>query len=114
MDVPFIMENVYDINSIKCPCGSSRRGLERPENDVATLHVVEISEDAREHYHKNMTEIYFVLEGKGEILLNGESYPVTPGSTILINAGTRHKARGKLKVVVVVIPPFDSRDEFFD
>ena len=114
MDLPFIMENVYDINSIKCPCGFSRRGLERPENDVATLHVVEISEDAREHYHKNMTEIYFVLEGEGEILLNGEAYPVKPGSTILINAGTRHKARGKLKVVVVVIPPFDSRDEFFD
>lgn len=114
MNVPFIMDDVYGLRGVKCPCGFSRRGLERPENDVATLHIVEISEDAREHYHENLSEIYFVLEGEGEILLNGESYPVRPGSTVLINAGTRHKARGKLKVIVVVIPPYDPQDEFFD
>jgi len=114
MDVPFIIDNVYDLQGVKCPCGFSRRALARPENDVATLHVVDISEDAREHYHKNMREIYFVLEGEGEILLNGESYPVKPGSTVLINAGTRHKARGRLKVINVVVPPFDPMDEFFD
>jgi len=114
MNLPFIMDNVYDLHAIKCPCGFSRRGLQRPENDVATLHVVEISEDAREHYHKSMSEIYFVLEGTGEILLDGQSYPVKPGSAILIGPGTRHKAKGKLKVIVVVIPPFDPRDEFFE
>jgi len=114
MDVPFITDNVYDLEAVKCPCGLARRGLKRPENDVATLHLTEISEDAREHYHKNMCEIYFVLEGEGEIVLNGERHPVKPGSTVLINAGTRHKAVGKLKVIVVVIPPFDPQDEFFD
>lgn len=114
MDRPFIMDNVYELAGVRCPCGFSRRGLERPENDVATLHVVDISEDAREHYHKNMSEIYFVLDGEGEIVLDGENYPVKPGSTVLINAGTRHKARGKLRVIVVVIPPFDPEDEFFD
>ncbi len=114
MDVPFIMDNVYELRGVKCPCGFSRRALEKPENDIATLHVVDISEDAKEHYHKNMREIYFVLEGEGELILDGESHPVKPGSTVLINAGTRHKATGKLKVIVVVIPPFDATDEFFD
>jgi len=114
MDVPFIMDNVYELQGVKCPCGFSRRALEKPENDIATLHVVDISEDAKEHYHKNMREIYFVLEGEGELILDGESHPVKPGSTVLINAGTRHRARGKLKVIVVVIPPFDAPDEFFD
>lgn len=114
MDAPFIIENVYDVDSVKCPCGSARRALERPDNDVATLHLVDISENAREHYHQNMREIYFVLEGEGEVVLNGESYPVQPGSTVLINAGTRHKARGKLKIINVVIPPFDPEDEFFE
>ena len=114
MDVPFVMDNVYELEGVKCPCGFSRRALERPENDVATLHVVDICEDAREHYHKKMTEIYFVLEGEGDVVLNGESYPVKPGTTILINAGTKHKAKGKLKVVVVPIPPFDPEDEFFN
>jgi len=114
MDGPFIMENIYDLKAVRCPCGFSRRALERPENDVATLHVVDISEDAREHYHKKMKEIYFILEGEGEIVLNGDSYPVKPGSTILINAGTRHKAKGELRVIVVPVPPFDPEDEFFD
>ncbi len=114
MKLPFIIDNVYELRGVKCPCGFSQRGLQRPENDVATLHVVDISEDAREHYHKNMSEIYFVLEGEGEILLNSKGYPVKPGSTVLISPGTRHKAKGKLKVIVVVIPPFDPRDEFFE
>ena len=114
MNLAFIMDNVYDLRAVECPCGLSRRGLVRAENDVATLHIVEISRDAQEHYHKNMCEIYFVLEGEGEILLNGESHPVKRGSAVLINAGTRHKAVGKLRIVVVAIPPFDPDDEFFD
>lgn len=114
MDVPFIIDNVFDLKGAKCPCGITRRALQRAENNVATFHVVEISEDAQEHYHKGMCEVYFVLEGEGEMLLNGESHAVKPGSVVLINAGTRHRAVGKLKVIVVAIPPFDPQDEFFD
>ena len=38
----------------------------------ASVHLVEISEDARTHYHKRLTEIYVVLEGEGFMELDGE------------------------------------------
>ena len=36
------------------------------------------------HYHKLSEELYFLLEGKGHMELNGESREVVPGDAILI------------------------------
>jgi mannose-6-phosphate isomerase-like protein (cupin superfamily) len=81
---------------------------------VATLHIVDISQDARAHYHKRLTEIYYILEGSGEMELDGERHPVRPGDAILIKPGCRHRAIGRLKVLNVPIPAFDPADEWFD
>jgi len=40
--------------------------------------VVDIKADSRAHFHKRMTEIYLVMEGEGEIELDGTRYPVKP------------------------------------
>jgi quercetin dioxygenase-like cupin family protein len=37
-----------------------------------------------------------------------------PGLAILIRPGTRHRAIGKMKVLIVVYPKFDPNDEWFD
>ena len=106
-----------DFASIKgtpCPCGTSKRAFVAPDNSVASMHVVEISETSRVHYHKKMTEIYYVLEGKGYFELDGESVPVSPGSAVLIKPGCRHRAVGTLKIINVPIPTFDEEDEWFD
>src|SRR3954449_13622788 len=42
------------------------------------------------HYHKVAEELYFILEGAGEIELDGECRTVGPGDAILIPAGTWH------------------------
>ena len=102
------------IAPVACPCGSSRRAFATPDNPLATLHVVEISEDARTHYHKKMTEIYLVLEGEGHMELDGELVPVKPMTSIFIQPGCRHRAVGKMKIVNVAIPAFDEADEWFD
>ena len=78
------------------------------------MHVVEISVDAKAHYHKRLTEIYFVLEGSGQIELDGETYEIKQGNSILIKPGCRHRAIGKLKIINVAIPAFDPEDEWFD
>ena len=54
-----------EIEPVECPCGFSRRAFVSPDNPVATIHMVDIAEDARAHYHKKLTEIYLVLEGEG-------------------------------------------------
>lgn len=42
-------------------------------------------------YHmQKEDEIYYILEGKGEMKINGEIYPVKPGDAILTRTGSSH------------------------
>ena len=81
---------------------------------MATLHIVDITENARAHYHKKLTEIYLVLEGTGYIELDGKRIPVRPLTAILIKPGCRHRAAGKMRIDNIPIPAFDPEDEWFD
>jgi mannose-6-phosphate isomerase-like protein (cupin superfamily) len=103
-----------ELPAVQCPCGHARRAFVDDPDGVASLHVVEISDDARAHYHRRMTEIYYILDGTGEIELDGERHPVQPGDAILIKPGCRHRAIGRLKVLNVPVPAFDPADEWFD
>ena len=102
------------IPEVKCPCGFTRRAFAGSDENVASLHLVEIQEDSRTHYHKTMTEIYLVLEGEGQIELDGKLFPVKPMTTIYIRPGCRHRAIGKLKVINIPVQAFDELDEWFD
>ena len=110
----FEITRIADLPPVACPCGTTRRAFVDDPDRVASLHVVDISVDARTHYHKRLTEIYYILAGEGEMELDGELYPVKPGDAVLIKPGCRHRAVGKLKVLNVPIPAFDPNDEWFD
>jgi len=110
----YIAAHFDEIEAVRCPCGFARRAFALPENETATVHIVDIQQDARVHYHKGHTEIYVVLEGQGRLELDGEFVEVHPFSTILIQPGCRHRAVGRLRIVNVCIPPFDPADEWFD
>jgi mannose-6-phosphate isomerase-like protein (cupin superfamily) len=112
----YVVVHLGEIEPVACPCGMTRRAFVSPDNPVATLHVVDISIDAQTHYHKKLTEIYYILETQGEAFmeLDGRLVPVKPGSAILIKPGTRHRAVGKMKIINVPIPAFDPSDEWFD
>jgi len=110
----FEVAHFDEIEAVKCPCGFAQRAFALPDNETATLHIVEIQADARVHYHKEHTEIYLVLEGAGYMELDGERVAVKPFSTILIKPFCRHRAVGTLRIVNVCIPPFDPADEWFD
>jgi len=110
----YMIARLDEIDPVGCPCGQSRRAFVAPDNPVATLHMVDIADDSRAHYHKKLTEIYFVLEGSGHMELDGERVPVRPLTAVLIKPGCRHRAVGKLRVVNVPVPAFDPEDEWFD
>lgn len=109
-----------DLDPIDCPCGVTRRAFVDDPDKVASLHVVEISRDSRTHYHKRLTELYYVLQGEGTIELDGEAFPISAGVSILIKPGCRHRAVPQqgadepLRVLNVPIPAFDPDDEWFD
>ncbi|MBI5383092.1 MAG: cupin domain-containing protein [Verrucomicrobia bacterium] len=103
-----------DIPPTRCPCGWAKRAFAESRENAASLHLVEIEKDSRAHYHKRMTEIYLVLEGEGQVELDGQLFPVKPMTAIYIRPGCRHRAVGKLKIVNLPVPAFDPADEWFD
>lgn len=110
----YMIAQLDEIDPVRCPCGFARRAFAGAANSVASVHQVDILEDSQVHYHNEHTEIYVVLEGEGKIELDGEEFPLKPMTTVLIKPGCRHRAVGKLRILNVVLPPFDPADEAFD
>lgn len=110
----YMIARFDEIEAVNCPCGFARRAFVSDDNRTATMHIVDIRKDAQIHYHKKLTEIYFILEGAGHIELDGQKVPVEPFTAILIKPGCRHRAVGKMRILNVCIPAFDPNDEWFD
>ncbi len=86
------------------------------ENVPYSLHITEISVNAKVHYHKRITETYLILdcEPDAQMELDGERIPVKERQAIMITPLTRHRAVGKMTVAIVASPKFDPTDEWFD
>ena len=94
-------------------CGHRYRLLSEGDEGVAAwAHAVDI-DGAKTHYHKISTELYYVLEGEGKVLLDGEEQEVRPGTMVHIPPGVVHGAVGKMRVLVVGIPDIDDSDVFY-
>ena len=94
-------------------CGWRDRLISHEDSNVAAwVHAVDI-DGAREHYHKRATELYYVLDGEGVVVLNGEEHPVRKGSLVHIPPGVVHGARGRMRVLVTGIPDIAEDDIFF-
>lgn len=115
----FAVSRVTELPPIACPCGETRRAFIDDPDQIASLHVVEVTTDSQTHYHKRLTELYYVLDGTGTIELDGETFPLEPGVSVLIKPGCRHRAApvdpgSTLRLLNVPIPAFDPNDEWFD
>ena len=67
------------------------------------------------HYHAESEEIYFVLEGTGDMEVDGRRTAVGPGDAILIPPGAWHqiKADSELRFLCCCAPPYRHEDTFF-
>lgn len=112
----FQIVDFASLPGVPCPCGTAKRAFAEVEDYPATIHVTEIADDARVHYHKEHTETYYILEcdADAQIQLDDERVPIKPGMCILIPPGVRHRAIGKMKIINIVFPKFDPEDEHFD
>ncbi len=96
-------------------CGWRQRLLSREDAAAglaAWVHAVDL-EDARPHFHRRSTELYYVLEGGGVVVLDGAEHPVRRGSIVHIPPGVVHATRGRMRVLVVGIPDIAEDDLFF-
>ena len=102
------------IEGVPCPCGITKRAFVQESGGIASIHRVVIQEDAKVHYHKKTTEIYYVLNGTGQIELDGDLIDIGPGVSVLIRPGCRHRAIGEMEILNIPIPAFDPEAEWFD
>ena len=82
------------------------------EDTAAWVHAVDI-DGAKLHYHKQATELYYVLDGEGTVSLDGVEHQVRKGSLVHIPPGVVHGAKGRMRVLVVGIPDISDADLFF-
>src|SRR5438105_3555440 len=84
-------------------CGQIRPLLEEKDGAAAEIHHLQIT-DAKLHYHKRTDEIYYVLDGRGHMLLDGQQIELEKDVVVYVPRGVKHKAWGKLTVLVVCVP----------
>ena len=67
------------------------------------------------HYHARSEEIYFLLDGEGDMELDGAVRRVRPGDAVLIPAGAWHQitAVSTLRFLCCCAPPYADKDTFF-
>jgi mannose-6-phosphate isomerase-like protein (cupin superfamily) len=96
--------------------GSTIRELQHTDAQSLAEATLAPGQATERHYHRASEEIYFVLEGTGDLEIDGERRPVVPGDAALIPAGARHQIRATtaLRFLCSCAPPYSHEDTFFD
>ena len=75
----------------------------------AGLNTFEPGQEHAAHAHAGQDKLYVVIEGRGEILVDGVWHEAEPGTVALAPAGSEHAVRNpgerRLTVLVVMAPP---------
>jgi mannose-6-phosphate isomerase-like protein (cupin superfamily) len=96
--------------------GSTIRELHHTDEQSLAEATLEPGQATERHYHARTEEIYFLLEGEGEMEVDGERRLVGPGEAVLIPAGAWHQIRAEtpLRFLCCCAPPYSHEDTFFD
>jgi mannose-6-phosphate isomerase-like protein (cupin superfamily) len=74
-------------------------------------------QQTRRHYHARTEEIYVLLDGGGEMEVEGDRGAVGTGDAVLIPAGARHQITAGeegARFLCCCAPPYSDHDTFFD
>lgn len=114
IDSGYLVRHLKDAPTVPCPCGESTRPLTIEDGGACNFHVTFI-QDSVKHYHRECTEVYYILEGEGKMELNEDVIDVEPGMVIYIEPLTQHRLWSEkgVKTIVVGFPALHPDDEFF-
>ncbi|HEV3237459.1 MAG TPA: cupin domain-containing protein [Gemmataceae bacterium] len=96
----FIRRDPAEIEPWAETCGQIRCLIEEKAGEV---HHVKIH-NAKLHYHERTDEFYYVIAGRGTMVLDDEETELHPGVVVYIPRGIKHKAVGDLTVLTICIP----------
>jgi len=66
---------------------------------------------AEEFRHTKSAFVFFIIEGAGEWVIEGESFPVTAHDVVIVPAGKKFYYRGALKQVCITAPAWEAEHE---
>jgi mannose-6-phosphate isomerase-like protein (cupin superfamily) len=96
--------------------GSEIREFHHTELQSLAEASLQPGQSTERHYHAASEEIYFLLEGEGELEIDGERRQVGPGDAALIPPGSWHAitATSQLRFLCCCAPPYSHDDTFFE
>ncbi len=79
--------------------------------------VIPPNSSSRPNYHTEAEETYYILKGKGRMLIEGKEYFVKPGDAILIHPPERHQifteGAKDLEFFVICAPAWEQTNSVF-
>ena len=98
--------------------GSTIRELMPAANQTLAEATLAPGKATQRHYHAESEELYYLLDGEGEMEVDGERSAVGPGDAILIPPGAWHQitATGgsELRFLCCCSPGYTDADTFFE
>lgn len=108
----FTVRRLSEIEKERSTCGYRQRLFSTGDETPAFAHIVRIHA-SKLHYHKRATEFYYVLEGEGTMTVDGETFPIGPGTMVKLDPYSVHTSEGDFLVMVIGIPDIAEDDIFF-
>lgn len=95
-------------HAVFSPDKMGKSTLFHSERMLVGLNAFEPGQEHKLHAHEGMDKMYFVLEGRGLFLLEGEELPMEPGQMLVapenVPHGVRNTGDERLVVMAVLAP----------
>jgi mannose-6-phosphate isomerase-like protein (cupin superfamily) len=95
--------------------GKAAGGEPTPNHSLARI-VIPRGKSSAPHYHKLSQETYYILEGEGTMIVNGESHTLHPGQACLIEPEEVHQIANHgvydLVFLAVCVPAWVPEDSY--
>jgi mannose-6-phosphate isomerase-like protein (cupin superfamily) len=113
--MPHLVRKIQDADPKQITCGIMRKLTDSEDFKGMNFIHVTIKDSTKRHYHKKLTEVYYVLKGSIDMDVDDKTEHLTSGSIIMIFPKTKHKAQNTSKenaeVLVACCPPWSQEDE---
>jgi len=109
----FLIRRLSEVPEERGVCGFRRTLITADDTPAVNVSHLRI-DSSRYHFHRRMTELYYVLSGSGTITLDGEKYPIQQGDIVLIRPGVWHTSEGEMNVLITGVSAGEATDIFFE
>lgn len=104
----FVTKDESSIRELMHPLKHASRALSLAEAIVAPGAITAL------HRHRRSEELYYILEGSGQMTLGQRAFMVASGDTICIAPGTAHRIRNtgpdRLRILCACTPAYSDDD----